>query len=346
MNNYLEIAGRRIGADYEPVVIAEIGINHGGDLDLAISMVDEAKKAGAEIIKHQTHIVEDEMSKDAKNIIPSHTDLSIYQIMQDCALNEDHEKKLMDYVISKEIIFISTPFSKKAADRLRKFNIPAYKIGSGECNNYPLIDYISDFGKPMIISTGMNSISSIAPTVSILRKKKLSFALLHCTNIYPTPHKLVRLNAISELKDAFPDAVIGLSDHTISNNACLGSVALGASILERHFTDTLDREGPDIVCSMDGKALSELIEGSKEIYLTLGGKKEPIKEEEGTINFAFASVVAIKNIKKDEKFTKENIWLKRPGTGDFLAKDYDKLLGKLAKNNIEKDTQISKSDIC
>lgn len=340
-----EIAGRRIGDNYEPVVIAEIGINHEGSLDLAIDMVDAAVSAGVEIIKHQTHIVDDEMSEEAKSIIPGNADVSIYEIMQRCSLPEDDEYKLMQYVQKRGAIFISTPFSRKAADRLAKFNIPAYKIGSGECNNYPLVKHIARFGKPVIVSTGMNSIESVRPTVEILRKANVPFALLHCTNIYPTPPELVRLGAIKKLKEEFPDAVIGLSDHTTSSYTCLGAVAMGASILERHFTDRMDRPGPDIVCSMDPKSLAQLIEGSKIIFNALGDHKGPIEEEAKTIAFAFASVVATQDIFPGQQLDESNIWLKRPGGGDFGAMDYEALLGVKATSFISKGTQIKSIDL-
>ena len=243
------------------------------------------------------------------------------------------------------MIFISTPFSRAAAERLRKFDIPAYKIGSGECNNYPLLEHISSFGKPIILSTGMNSIESVSKAVEIFRKYRVPYALLHCTNVYPTPHHLVRLGAMIELEQHFPDAVIGLSDHTTNNFACLGAVALGASILERHFTDSMSRPGPDIVCSMDGAAMKELIIGSKILKQERGGNKGAVEEEKPTIDFAFATVVSIKPIKKGELFTKENIWVKRPGTGEILAEFYNDVIGKTASQNIDIDTQIKRSFI-
>jgi N-acetylneuraminate synthase len=345
MKPKFSILGRDIGLDYPPVVIAEIGINHEGNLDLAIQMVDAAINSGAEIIKHQTHIIEDEMSEEAKSVVPGNTDLSIYEVMRRCALNESEEKSLMDYVIQKGAIFISTPFSRAAADRLMRFNIPAYKIGSGECNNYPLVRYIASAGKPVILSTGMNSISSIQPSVEILRKAGVPFALLHCTNIYPTPPQHVRLGAMVELQDAFPDAIVGLSDHTINNYACLGAVALGASILERHFTDDMQRPGPDIVCSMDSVALSHLIDGSNTIYLQRGGKKEPIAEEMATIAFAFASVVVIKDVAPGEVLTEDNLWVRRPGGGDFLASDYDSLIGRKVKRFVHNGSRLHHDDL-
>lgn len=340
-----EIAGRKIGLEYPPLVIAEIGINHEGSLKTAFEFVDAAWESGAEVIKHQTHVVEDEMTKEARKVIPGNTDVSIYEIMERCALSELDEIKLQKYVESKGMIFISTPFSRAAADRLNKMGVAAYKIGSGECNNYPLIEHIASFGTPMIVSTGMNDIPSIRKTVEILERYNVPYALLHTTNLYPTPSHLVRLGAMVELQDAFPNAVIGLSDHTTSNLACLSSVALGASILERHFTDKMDRPGPDIVNSMDPTALRELILGSKEIALMRGGKKEAAKEEQVTIDFAFATVVSIKEIKKGELLSKENIWVKRPGTGEIAAENYNELLGRVASRDIGNDCHLVLGDI-
>ncbi len=345
MKPFFEIKGRKIGYDYDPLVIAEIGINHGWSLEVAFAMVDAAKRAWAEIIKHQTHVVTDEMSQSAKNIIPGNADISIYDIMHQCALSESDEYSLMEYVLSNGMIFLSTPFSRAAADRLERFWVPAYKIGSWECNNYPLIDYIASLKKPIILSTGMNTITSIQKAVDIFRKHDVPYALLHCTNVYPTPHKLVRLGAIRELQDKFPDAVIGLSDHTIDNYACLGATALGASILERHFTDTMERIWPDIVCSMDEKSLKELIMWSKILKQERWGAKDITPEEEPTMRFAFATVVAIRDIQLWEMLSRENIWVKRPWTGGISAEHFESIIGKKINKKILQDSHLSFSDI-
>lgn len=345
MNPFIEIAGRKIGLDYNPLVIAEIGINHNGSLEIAKKMVDAAARAGVEVVKHQTHIVADEMSAAAKKVIPGHTKESIYEIMESCSLNEEEEIELQRYTEEKGMIFISTPFSRAAADRLHKMNVPGYKIGSGECNNYPLLKHIASFGKPIILSTGMNTIESIQKAVAIFKEYNVPYALLHTTNVYPTPARIVRLGALTEIQNEFPDTVVGLSDHTVNNLACLGAVALGASILERHFTDTMERTGPDIVCSMDESECAALIQGANLMKEMRGGKKGPVAEEKPTIDFAYATVVTIKEIKAGEEFTKENIWVKRPGTGEILAEDYENLLGKKALNNIPNDTFVSWKDI-
>jgi len=345
MKPSVEISKRKIGLDYPPLVIAEIGINHEGSLKTAFEMVDAAYMAGAEIIKHQTHVVEDEMSKEAKKVIPGNTDVSIYDVMSRCSLSEEDEIKLKEYVESKGMIFLSTPFSRAAADRLERMNVLAYKVGSGEMNNYPLLEHIASFGKPMIVSTGMNNIESVRKAVNILEKHGVQYALLHTTNLYPTPPELVRLGAMQELQREFPNAVIGLSDHTINNNACLAAVALGASILERHFTDRPDRKGPDIVNSMTPDQLTDLIKGSAEIAKMRGGKKEATKEEQVTIDFAFATVVTIKPITKGEVLSKENIWVKRPGIGEIKAEEYEELIGKKATRDIGEDEHLSWADV-
>ena len=345
MNPYVFIGKRKIGLDHPPFVIAEVGINHEGNFKKAKKMIHDAHKSGAECVKFQCHVIEDEMTPVAKKVIPGHTKESIWDIMSRCALSEEQDMELKKYTESLGMIYLSTPFSRAAADRLERMNVPAYKIGSGECNNYPLIEHIAKFGKPIIMSTGMNDIKSISKGVTIFRKYKIPYALLHCTSLYPTPYNKVRLGAIKQLKKKFPDAVIGLSDHTVDNYACLGAVSLGATILERHFTSSKKWAGPDIAVSMEPLDLKQLINGSRAIFAASGGKKEILPEEKPTIDFAYACVVAIKNIKKGEKFSKENIWVKRPGTGEIKAAEYKKTLGKLAMTNIKEGQQLKYADI-
>ena len=339
------IAGRKIGPAHAPLVVAEIGINHEGSLATAFEMVDAARRAGVEVVKHQTHVVEDEMSGAAKQVVPGNASVSIYEIMRRCALSEGDERKLKAYVEAQGMIFVSTPFSRAAADRLRGMDVPAYKIGSGECNNYPLLKHIAAFGKPIILSTGMNTIESVGKAVAIFEAAGVPYALLHTTNLYPTPPHLVRLGAMVELGRAFPRAVIGLSDHTTNNVACLGAVALGASILERHFTDRMGRPGPDIVCSMDERACRELIAQSRTLHQELGGTKGPAAEEQVTIDFAFATVVTIAPVKAGEAFTMQNLWVKRPGTGAILAERFESILGRRATRDLPADQHLSDSDV-
>ncbi|WGL51913.1 N-acetylneuraminate synthase family protein [Nocardioides sp. BP30] len=337
----MRIGERLVGDDHPPLVIAELGINHGGDLDVAKEMVDAAARAGVEVLKHQTHIPSDEMSGAARKVVPGNADRSIYEIIESCALDEDDEFELMQYVRDRGIEFISTPFSRAAADRLRRFDVPAFKIGSGELNNHPLLAHVASFGKPMVISTGMNDLAAVHKAVAIVRAAGVPFALMHTTNLYPTPPRLVRLGAFAQLRDAFPGVPVGLSDHTTNNNACIAAVALGAAVLERHFTDRMDRIGPDIVNSMDERATAELITGAREVFEMRGGTKEAAPEEQVTIDFAFATVVTIRPVRAGEPFTAENLWVKRPGTGAFRAEEYDSLLGRVAAVDIDDDTQLT-----
>jgi N-acetylneuraminate synthase len=341
----LEIEGTRIGHNHSPIVIAEIGINHEGSLDTAISMADSAIESGAKFIKHQTHIPNAEMSEEAKSVVPGNADVSIYEVISRCTLSESEEYELMKHVKSRGAVFFSTPFSREAADRLDDWGVPLFKIGSGECNNYPLVEHIAKKGKPIILSTGMNTISSITKSVEIFRRYSLPFALLHTTNLYPTPSNLLRLGGLVELKENFPDAVIGLSDHSLNNYACIASVALGARILERHFTDSATRPGPDIVCSMTPTQLSELIYASGQVFLASGGSREPAKEEEVTMAFAFSSVVATRDIGIGEILDENNIWVKRPGGGAFGPEDLGSLYGREVTRKIHGNRQLSPEDL-
>ncbi len=331
MNKSIEIAGRKVGLDYAPLVIAEVGINHGGSLAEAKKLVDAAKRAGAELVKHQTHIPEMEMSHRAKKAIPGNSPDSIWDIMARCALSEEDERALKEYVEAQGMIFLSTPFSFAAVDRLERMNVSAYKIGSGEMNNYPFISYVASKGKPIILSTGMNDLEAVKKAVACIRAYHDNFVILHTTNLYPTPTHLVRLGALEELKQAFPGEIIGLSDHTTNNLACLAATALGASVLERHFTDTMDRKGEDIVCSMDENACCELIQQSAEIAQMRGGKKQAAEAEQVTIEFAFSTIVLEKDIPAGTVLTRADLTTRRPYLGGILASDMDKIIGRTVK---------------
>jgi sialic acid synthase SpsE len=339
----IEICGRRIGPDYPPLVIAEIGINHEGDIHKAKKMVDDAHTVGCECVKFQSHIIEDEMIPNS--VIPGNATESIWTIMSRCALTEEEEHHLKKYVEAKGMIYLCTPFSRAAAIHLETMGICAYKIGSGECNNYPLVEHIASYGKPIILSTGMNNLSSIQPAVKILRKKNIPFALLHCTSIYPTPYEKVRFGALEILRKRFTDAVIGLSDHSLGIYTCLGAVALGACILEKHFTSDKSWPGPDIAISIDPEELKELIEGSRAIYQAKGGMKDILEEEQPTIDFAYACVVSTRDIGKGERLTTKNIWVKRPGIGKIRAAHFKSLLGKIALRDIPKNQSLGWEDV-
>ena len=330
-SDVIQIGRTKISENDKPLIIAEIGINHNGNLSLAKKIALEAINTGFKIIKHQTHIPEKEMSEDSKKMIPGNSRKSIYEIIKKCTLNEEDEYELCQFIKSKGGTYISTPFCREAVDRLERFKVPAYKIGSGECNNFPLIDYIATKKKPIILSTGMNDIKNIEVAVKILKKRKVKHVLLHCTNLYPTPYKLVRLGAINILKKKFPKTIIGLSDHTQDNYSAYAALGLGAKVIEKHFVHKKKIKGPDIICSMDATEGKQLLDAANKIFLASETSKGAVKEEKVTIKFAFSSVGIIKNINKNEVLTEKNIFPIRSNSGYFKPKDYPKLLGKKAK---------------
>lgn len=340
---WFELGGRKVGPDEPPLVIAEIGINHEGSVDKALRMVEDASRCGCECVKFQCHVVHDEMVPN--QVIPANASESIWDIMVRCSLTEQEDQRIRDRVESLGMIYLSTPFSRAAALRLERMGVCAYKIGSGECNNDPLVRLIASFGKPVILSTGMNDLGSVRRAVEHLRGAGVPFALMHCTSMYPTPYDKVRLRALHEMREAFPDAVLGLSDHSLGNYTCLAAVALGASILEKHFTSDSTWPGPDVPLSIDPAGLADLIRGSRAVHQALRGTKSVLPEEEPTIRFAYASVVATRDIRKGERLTDSNTWVKRPGTGEIPARQYDAVLGRCAARDIPSDRQLAWSDL-
>lgn len=340
----MKIGNRSIGPNEPPLIIAEIGINHGGSLDVAKSMVDLIVHSGCECVKHQTHIIEDEMTEEAKAIFPPNANKSIWDVMKECSLKLDEEQELKEYAENLGLIWISTPFSRMAADFLDEIDVPAFKIGSGEADNLPLINHIAQKGKPIIMSTGMQSIKSLKNSVNILEKSGVEYALLECTNLYPSPPEIVSLQGIQELKEAFPKALVGFSDHSIGPHIALASVALGACIIERHFTDTRYRSGPDITCSMDPAELRLLVDRSIEIHKALMNPKQRTEPEESVYKFARASVVADRDLAAGHIITEKDIWVRRPGSGEIPGYKYNDIIGKKLRLDVKKNHQFKWSN--
>ena len=338
-----EMGDRRIGEEYPPFVVAEAGINHEGDYNKAVQMVDAAVAARADCVKFQCHITEEEMvPTDMK---PGKiSDERLWDIIKRCELTEDEERRIQAYCEEKGILYLCTPFSRAAADRLYKMGVLAFKIGSGECNNLPLIDHVAGMGKPVILSTGMNDVESIRHSVALFRKRNCPVMLMHCTSMYPTPYGKVRLGAIQELKREFA-LPVGLSDHSLGIYACLGAVALGACALEKHFTISRSWPGPDVPISIEPGELAEMVKGARAIWEARGGRKTILPEEQPVIDFAYATVVTIRPVKEGEVFTRENTWVKRPGTGPILARDFERVLEKKAKRALLADVHVSPNDV-
>jgi len=334
----IKIGNRSVGDGEFPLVLPDVGINHEGDVEKALAMVDAAADAGAEAIKFQTHFIEKEMI---------HTDMkpgkisdeSLFDIIKRCELSEDEQKELKSRCDKRGIIFLSTPFSVEAADFLDGIGVPAFKVGSGELTNIPFLEHIAAKGKPMIMSTGMSELDEIRRSVDAVRKFDVPFILLQCTSTYPSKYTDVKLGAIKVLRDEF-NVPVGLSDHSFGVYTALGAVALGACLVEKHFT--LDRSwpGPDQIVSLEPGELKHLVEGAKAIYQALGSEKRIIEDERPVVEFARHSVVALRDIAKGETFTRENVWVKRPGTGEIQANDISKVLGKKALVDISYDSQL------
>jgi len=341
----IKIGKRIISKNSKPLIVAEIGINHFGSLKLAKRIVDSAKKSGAEAVKVQIHLPDEEMSEEAKRIKPGNSNTSIYKIITRNSLSLKEEKELKKYIEKKKLIYIATPFSYKAAKWLNDNNLKVFKIGSGECNNIPFIKYICSFNKPMIISTGMNNLETVKKTVRIVKKNKIPHAILHCINLYPTDYKYIRLGRLNKMKKIFKSSIIGYSDHSIGNTIPIAALALGAKIIEKHFVIDKNRKGPDVICSMDKTELKDLIAASIKIHEAFSSDKEIISEEDKTRKFAFHSVVSKIDINKNEILSWKNLTTKRPGIGDFPSyKIYD-LIGKKAKKYIKKNYLIKKEYI-
>ncbi|MDH5491271.1 MAG: N-acetylneuraminate synthase family protein [Myxococcales bacterium] len=341
----LLLGDRRIGAHHPPLVIPELGINHEGDLRKARRMIDDAAEAGAECVKLQCHVLEDEMTAEAREVIPGNADESIWEIMRRAALSEVEERSLMEYAQERGLLFLSTPFSRAAADRLEAMGVSAFKIGSGECNNTPLIDHIASFGKPILLSTGMNDLRSIAAAVEILERREVPYGLLHCTSIYPTPYPQVRLGALESLARAFPRAVLGSSDHSLGIYTALAAIPLGARVLEKHFTSDSSWSGPDVPLSITPPELRELVRGARAIFESLGGEKEILEAEQPTIDFAYASVVTIAPIAEGELLSEASCWVKRPGNGEIRAAELSSVLGRRARRDLPAGAQLRWSDL-
>ncbi len=338
------IGSRKIGDDQPPLVIVEVGINHEGSLAKALELTDAAADAGAELVKFQCHITDKEMVPT--DMTPGQiSSEKLWDIIKRCELTEKEERQVQAHCERKGVIYLSTPFSREAADRLDAMGVPAFKIGSGECNNLPLLDHIAAKGKPMILSTGMNDLGSVRKSVATIARHGTPVALMHCTSMYPTPYEKVRLGGVTELRQAFPGVPIGLSDHSLNIWTCLGAVALGACMLEKHFTISRSWPGPDTGISIEPRELADMISGSRAIWQARGGGKTRLPEEQPVIDFAYATVVTIAPLKAGESFTRANTWVKRPGTGKILAERLPEVLGRRAARDIAPDVHVQPEDV-
>lgn len=340
----INIAGRDIGPDYEPYVIAELSANHNGSLDTAIRIIEEAKKAGADAVKLQTYKPDTITLNSNAEDFQIHGGLwdgrTLYELYEEAHMPWDWHKPLFEKARNLGITIFSSPFDSTAVDLLEDLNVPAYKIASFEAVDLPLIKYVASTGKPMIISTGMADLEEIAEAIHAARDggcKEL--AVLHCVSGYPAPAEDYNLRTIVDMINQF-GLVTGLSDHTLDNTTAITSVALGASIIEKHFT--LDRSGggPDDSFSLEPKELSALCRDSKTAWSALGRVDYGRKSSE-VANVKFRrSLYAVKDIAEGAVITADEVRSVRPGFG-LPPKYLNQVIGQVACVDIKKHTPIS-----
>lgn len=324
-------------------IIAEAGVNHNGKIDLAYKLIDEACQSGADAVKFQTFKTENLVSKGApkadyqKNT--TNQSESQFRMLKNLELDFNTHKKLIDYCNKKDIIFLSTPFDHESIDLLNDLNLPIFKIPSGEITNLPYLRHIGSLGKEVILSTGMSTLKEIEYALRILvgsGTSKENITVLHANTMYPTPMEDVNLKAMQTIMEKFGVSV-GYSDHTLGIEIDIAAVAMGASVIEKHFTLDKAMDGPDHKSSINPEELTMMVNSIRNIEIALGSSiKRPSKSEEPNIAMVRKSIVASKNIKKGEILTENNITVKRPGTGISPMK-WDAMIGQVAKYNYKKD---------
>ena len=326
------------------LIIAEAGVNHNGDLNLAKKLIEQAAKAGADIVKFQTFKAEDCVSIKAKKakyqLENTAKDESQLEMIKKLELSREVHFELMKHCKKHNIAFLSTPFDLESVEFLQSLDLSYFKIPSGEITNLPYLKAVARCKKKVLLSTGMANLAEIEAALEILRKNgSKDITLLHCTTEYPAPFEEVNLNAIKTLKEAFK-LKVGYSDHTKGIVVALGAVALGAVVIEKHFTLDKTMEGPDHKASLEPSELKELCEGVRVLEKALGnGIKKASKSEAKNIIIARKSLVAKCEIKKGDKFSEKNLTTKRPGSG-ISAMRYDEFLGKRAMRDYQKDELI------
>ncbi len=339
----ISIANRKIGTDYPPYIIAELSANHNGDLKRALQTIDMVKAQGADAVKIQTY------TADTMTINCDQDDFQIqeglwrgynlYRLYEWAQTPFDWHKPLFDHARKIELTIFSTPFDETAVDLLEDLNTPAYKIASFEAIDLPLIKYVANTGKPMIISTGMADLEEITEAVETARDNGChELVLLHCISGYPTPVEQANLKTIPDLAKRF-NVIAGLSDHTLGTTVATTSVALGASVIEKHVTLSRQEKGPDSEFSLEPNELNRLCKEAKIAWSAMGhaGYERKASEME---NIKFRrSIYVVKDMKAGEEFTTENIRRIRPGFG-LSPKYFEQIIGKKSKADIKQGTAL------
>lgn len=337
MEKTTKIEGRPVGAGAPCFIVAEACDNHLGSLETAKEMVRGAKLAGADAIKFQHHLPDEEMLREGVPM-SANFNMPLYEFLKRYALKLSDHYELLRYCREVGIIYLCTPFSRKAAEELHGMGVGAFKIGSGELTDLPTLKVIARYRKPMILSTGMCELSEIEETVNTLRPINDQLLLMNCTSEYPAKYSDVNLGVIRELERRF-DVIVGHSDHTPDIYTCIGAVAMGAKLLEKHYILDRRQPGPDQSVSIETYQLYELVQAVRRVEEALGAQKRIHELEKPIRAWAYRSVVSLRPIPKGTKIVEGMIWTKRPGTG-IPARQMEQVLGRVAKVEIPKDHLI------
>jgi N-acetylneuraminate synthase/N,N'-diacetyllegionaminate synthase len=350
MVRVIRIGDRLIGKEEPCFIIAEAGVNHNGSIELAKKLIDAAKEAGADAVKFQTFKAENVVVKNVEKAEyqkkSTNSRESQYEMIKNLELSEYDFKKLADYAKEKEIMFLSSPFDKESVDLLYELDVPAFKIGSGEITNFPLLKHIARKGKPVILSTGMSTLGEVEEALNVIRSEGVEdVILLQCVSNYPTRIEDINLRAMGTLKQAFK-VPVGLSDHTLGIIVPIAAVALGACVLEKHFTLDRNLPGPDHKASLEPDELKEMVNAIRDVEKALGkGIKRPTADEEEIKKAARRSVVAKVDIPEGAVITEDMLDVKRPGTG-IEPRYMEGVIGKIAEINIKKEDLITWEMVC
>lgn len=335
----IRIGDRLIGPGHKPLIVAEAAINHQGEYEIAERMLYVAHALGADAIKLQIHVLENEMLRQAPQ--SDNFDEPLWDTLDKTNLTVDEHRRLKKLCERLGILYLCTPFSRKGADILEELDVVAYKVGSGELTNLPLQEHIAQKGKPMIISTGMCTVEEVAETVDLVKSIGTPFMVTHCASAYPCPYHIVNLKMIPKYMEMF-QVPVGLSDHSRGIYTSLGAVALGACLVEKHFTLDKLQKGPDHASSLEPFDLGELVKGAEAVFQALGDEKRIFPEEEQIVAWARESVVTEHAIPRGTSITPEMVWVKRPspGAGVVPAKDLKKVIGRVTKVDIPEGVQV------
>ncbi len=338
----LSVENSRIGDGHPVFIIAEACDNHMGNIEIAKEMIRQAKVAGASCIKFQHHLPDEEMLPQIP--MSDNFDEPLYEFLKKYALSLDQHRELKAFCEGIGIIYLCTPFSYKAAKELKTIGVNAFKIGSGEMTDLTSLKAIAGLGNPMIISTGMCSLEEIKRTYNAMKEWDSKFALMNCTSEYPPLYEDINLGVINIFKTAFPDIVIGHSDHTPDLFTSFAAVALGANIIEKHIILDKRTPGPDQSVSIDMKDLAELADGIRKIEAAMGSEKKVNEKEKEIREWAFRSIVTTQDIPANTELAKEMLWTKRPGTG-IPSHELPEYLGLRTKKFLKANTLLKREDV-